>query len=430
MSGSIESAGALTRYASNPPDTWKHSPIFRRLLIIAVALTCVIASAQTAPKRGGSKSAGGDFSLPPDARTLKIGDAAPDFSLLGVDGKTYTLADFKDAQVLMVVFLSNHCPYSHAAEDRLLPLAAEMKSRGLAVVAINPNHPDAVRIDELGYSKYNDSYDEMKLYAKEKGFTFPYLNDGDTQITAKAYGCLATPHVFLFDRARTLRYAGRFDDSRFPDPATVTSPDTRNAVESLLTGKPVPVEITKPVGCSTKWLANKAEVAEVETQWKSAPVDVEMIDAAAVAKLARNDTKKLRLINVWATWCAPCVAEFPGFVSLSRRLGNRDFEVITLSVDDPKDEAKVRAFLEKKHVAVPNRVKRSLKAEGRTANNYLFSGAKIESLMDALDSAAPGPVPHTVVIAPGGKIVYRKNGPVDFAELQSRLVEELGVYYK
>src|SRR5262249_54078333 len=155
--------------------------------------------------------------------------------------KTYSLADFKSARILMVVFLSNHCPYSHAAETRLLPLAAEMKARGLSVVAINPNHPDAVRVDELGYSKYNDSFDEMKLYAKDAGFTFPYLYDGETQSTAKAYGCLATPHVFLFDAERKLRYQGRFDDSRFADAATVTSPDARNAIEALLAGRHVSV---------------------------------------------------------------------------------------------------------------------------------------------------------------------------------------------
>src|SRR5437870_2812187 len=97
--------------------------------------------------------------MPVDSKRLHIGDAAPDFSLKGVDGKIYTLADFKNAPVLMVAFLSNHCPYSHAAESRLLPLYAEMKSRGLALVAINPNSPEGVGIYELGYSKYNDSYD-------------------------------------------------------------------------------------------------------------------------------------------------------------------------------------------------------------------------------------------------------------------------------
>ena len=158
---------------------------------------------------------------------LKIGDAAPDFSLKGVDGKTYTLADFKDSPVLMVVFLSDHCPYSHAAETRLLPLVAEMKSRGLGVVAIMPNNPDSMSIGELGYTKYGDSYEDMKLYAKEQGFTFPYLYDGDKQTTPKAYGCLCTPEVYLFDRDRKLGYMGRFDDSRFAETNTVHSADTR-----------------------------------------------------------------------------------------------------------------------------------------------------------------------------------------------------------
>jgi thiol-disulfide isomerase/thioredoxin len=286
-----------------------------------------------------------------------------------------------------------------------------------------------VRVDELGYSKYNDSYDEMKIYAKEAGFTFPYLYDGDTQATAKAYGCLATPHVFIFDADRRLRYSGRFDDSRYADSSTVTSPDTRNAVEALLAGRPVPVEVTRPMGCSTKWLSNKAVNDKVEAQWNDTPVVVEPIDAAGIAALVRNDTKKLRLFNVWATWCVPCVQEFPGLVELSRRLGNRDFEIITVSVDDPKDEAKVKKFLEQKHVAVPNRVQRSLKSEGRKTNNYLFTGANTDELMKALDPAAPGPVPHTVIIAPGGKIIYRHTGELDFTTLRSKLIDELGPYY-
>src|SRR5438552_1110998 len=188
-----------------------------------VLLFCGWLSAQTRPS--GSKRVDLESEMPPDAHRLKIGDPAPDFSLPGVDGKTYTLADFKDKPILMVIFLSNHCPYSHAAEMRLLPLVAEMKDRGLGVVAINPNSPEAISVGELGYSKYNDSFDEMKLYAKERGFTFPYLYDGRTQATAKAYGCLCTPHVFLFDRERRLRYMGRVDDSRLADPATVKSPD-------------------------------------------------------------------------------------------------------------------------------------------------------------------------------------------------------------
>ena len=404
-----------------------------RIHCVVLALSCLaVAGALFAqePKRSGqSKEGFDDSSLPSDAHALKIGGTAPDFSLRGIDGKTYSLADFKDAPILMVVFLSNHCPYSHAAETRLLPFVAEMKTRGLAVVAINPNHPDAVRIDELGYSKYSDSYEDMKIYAKEKGFTFPYLYDGETQGTAKAYGCLCTPHIFLFDRERRLRYMGRYDDSRFADASTVTSPDAPNAIKALLDGRPVPVEVTRPIGCSTKWLSKKEEIFRVDEQWKGAPVPVETIDAAGVAALARNDTKQLRLINVWATWCVPCVKEFPGFVALTRRLSNRDFEFIAISVDDPKDQAKVQSFLEKQHVAIPNRVKGIIKVEGRQTNNYLYSGANTDALAKALDPEWPGPVPHTILIAPGGKIIYRHNGEIDPAEVQSRIIDQLGPYY-
>lgn len=397
-----------------------------RLSFIFVVVPAILCAQE---KQSGGK---GDLEtgLPQDIHRLKIGDPAPDFSLLGIDGRNYTLSEFKSASVLMVIFLSNHCPYSHAAETRLLPLVAEFMSKGLEVVAINPNSTEGVAIDELGYSKYNDSYEEMKLYGGEAGFTFPYLYDGEKQITARAYGCLATPHVFLFDQQRRLRYAGRFDDSRFADAPTVTSPDTRNAVVALLSGRPVPVEMTKPMGCSTKWNSKKEQIALANEKWEQAPVTLDTIDVAGVAALVNNRTPKFRLFNIWATWCVPCVQEFPSLVSLSRRLGNRDFELITISMDDSKDRSKVREFLERQHVSIPNRVQRSLKAEGRRTNNYLFTGKSTDALIQTLDPSWPGPLPHTVLIAPGGKIVYSQNGLIDSADVLARILKELGPYYK
>jgi peroxiredoxin len=397
-------------------------------LLLCTAISTGFAQAAK-KKRGADGKIDLASELPSDAHQLQLGETAPDFSLKGVDGKMYSLADFKDAPVLMVVFLSNHCPYSHAAETRLIPLAKEFQGKGLAVVAINPNNPDGVDIGELGYSKYNDSYPEMILYAKEQGFPFPYVYDGDTQKTARAYGCLATPHVFLFDRERKLRYVGRVDDSRFADTSTVKSLDARNAVVELLGGKPVTVATTPVVGCATKWMENKATNLAIEERWNQSPVSVEKIDAAGVAKLAANPTKKFRLINVWATWCAPCVQEFPSFVSLARRLNNRDFEFISISMDDPKLEPQVNKFLEKQHAATPGRVARTLAAEGRTTNNYLYTEASTDALIKALDSEWPGPLPHTVLIAPGGKIVYRHNGSVDPDELRAKIIEALGPYY-
>ncbi len=387
-------------------------------LLAAGALSLVIA--------GFASAADG---LPPDATRLSLGDKAPDFRLLGIDGKQHALADYKSSKLLMVVFLSNHCPYSHAAETRLIPLAKEFKSKGLEVVAINPNSPDGIRIDELGYSKYNDSYEEMKLYAKEAGFPFPYLYDGDTQVTAKAYGCLATPHVFLFDAERKLRYVGRVDDSRFEDLKSVTTHDARNAIVELLAGKPVSTPTTKVMGCSTKWNSKRDDVAKADAKWKAEPVELALIDAPGVAKLARNESNRLRLINVWATWCAPCVAEFPELVALSRRLSTRDFELVTISMDDPKMQPQVKKFLENQHAVPSAHLKALLAAEGRGPLNFLYTEASADALIKALDPEWPGPLPHTVLIAPGGKVLYRHNGAVDPEELKNEVIKRLGAYY-
>jgi peroxiredoxin len=398
--------------------------IYSLLRLVTTALFLATCSSLKAQKEADLRS-----EMPPDAHYLQIGDFAPDFSLKGVDGKTYTLVDFKKYPVLMVVFLSDHCPYSHAAESRLLPLIAKLQSRGLGVVAIMPNNPDSMSIGELGYTKYSDSYDDMKRYAKDHGFTFPYLYDGDKQTTPKAYGCLCTPEIFIFDRDRKLQYMGRFDDSRFADPSTVHSSDTANALEAMLDGKPVPVSVTKPFGCSTKWVENRVKLIAVDEKMYGGPVEVQTINAAKIADLARNPTKKLRLINVWATWCVPCVEEFPNIVAISHRFANRDFEVITISVDDPKDEAKVKQFLEKEHTTVPNRVQRSINAEGRDTNNYIYTGASTDALMQSLDPQAPGPVPYTVLIAPGGKIIYRCANQVNADDLVATIVDRLGPYY-
>jgi len=240
------------------------------------------------PFAGNVAIAGEYDNNPPGFHVLQIGDPAPDFSLLGIDGKTYSLADFRGSPFLIVIFLSNHCPVSHAAETRFIPFVAGLKGKGVAVVAINPNSLEGLRIDELGYSKYSDSYDDMKLYARDRGFNFPYVYDGGTQKTAMAYGCLCTPDVFIFDRDRHLRYRGRFDDSQVADPASVHSTDGANAVAALLAGRPVPVETTRPVGCSTKWLTKKGEVAEGNEAWKNLPVTIQSVDAAGIAELARN----------------------------------------------------------------------------------------------------------------------------------------------
>jgi peroxiredoxin len=371
-----------------------------------------------------------EHGMPKGFHTLQIGEKAPDFSLPGVDGATHTLAEFAGDKLLIVIFLSNHCPVSHACETRFIPFVDGLRGKGVGVVAINPNSMEGLSLDELGYSKYGDSLPEMKLYAKERGFNFPYLYDGQTQSTALAYGCLCTPHMFVFGPDRRLIYEGRFDDSQTAEPGSVHATDGANAVEAALAGRPVPVERTRPFGCSTKWLTKKAMVAKGNEEWKNLPVSIERVDAAGVAALAKNDTGRLRVINLWATWCVPCVEEFPGLVSISRRFNVRDFDLITISVDDPKDEEKALRFLEKQHAAVPPGAKKAVAKEGRRTNNYIYTGAGGDALAQALDPKWPGGYPYTVVIAPGGEILYRFGGELDTADLQAKLLDRMGIYYQ
>jgi len=367
---------------------------------------------------------------PEGFRELDIGDPAPDFRLIGIDDKFMELGDFKDAKVLAVAFTSNHCPTSNGAFPRFIRLYHEFKDRGFDVVAINPNHPDGLRPDELGYSLYGDSFEEMKDHARDQNFPFPYLYDGETQTTAMAYGCLATPHIFLFDHDRKLRYKGRIDDSRFPGDEHVTSPDLRNALTALLDGKPVPVEVTRPIGCSTKWRMKKEQVLKDDEKWAAVPVSIEMIDAEGVAKLRANPTNKYRLINVWSTTCAPCVVEFPGLVNIARRMGLRPFELITISTDAPEDKDKAEAFLKKFRAGLPDRLKAGLEKEGRSTNSYLYSEAAMDPLIEALDSEWQGPIPHTVFIKPGGEIGFRHNGLITESELLEKVLEVMTPYYQ
>lgn len=346
-----------------------------------------------------------------DATTLEIGDPAPNFNLPGVDGEPHQLGDYADAKILAIIFTCNHCPTAQAYEERIVQLYADYKDRGVALVAISPNAPQAVRLDELGYTDVGDSLEDMKVRANMRNFEFPYLYDGDTQDVAAAYGALATPHLFLFDRNRRLRYAGRIDDS---DVGEVKSHDARNAIEAILNDRPVPVEKTKVFGCSVKWAEKESDAVTSIEKWNKEEVTLKLIDVEQLRTLAKNDTDKYRLVNVWATWCGPCVEELPYFVEMNRMYRKRPFELITVSADAPEQRDDALEQLKELHVS---------------SRNYLFDSDDPYAL-EALDSKWPGPLPHTVFIAPGGKVVFRKNGPIDPAELKRVIADTLGRTYK
>jgi peroxiredoxin len=172
---------------------------------------------------------------------LAAGSPAPDFSLPGTDGQVHKLGEYKDP-ILVVMFICNHCPTSQLYEGRMKKLVSDYATKGVGFVAINPNDPKAVTLSELGYTDVSDSLEEMKIRADYRHFNFPYLWDGETQSVTEAYGAQATPHVFIFDRERKLRYEGRIDNAQRE--SLVKIQDARLALDAMLAGKPVAVPHT------------------------------------------------------------------------------------------------------------------------------------------------------------------------------------------
>jgi len=174
--------------------------------------------------------------------TLQIGDPAPDFNLPGVDGKSYSLADFADAKLLIVVFSCNHCPYVVGSDDRMKQLYADYAPKGAAMIAINSNETE---------NHPTDSFDHMVEQAQRKGLDFAYVRD-ESQDVAKSYGALRTPHFYVFDAGHRLRYTGRMDDNP-REPGKQTTRELLDALDALLAGEDPPAPVTNPIGCNVKW---------------------------------------------------------------------------------------------------------------------------------------------------------------------------------
>ena len=174
---------------------------------------------------------------------LPLGTKAPNFSLVNVDGKQVSLADFKDAKALLVIFMCNHCPFVKHVAGELTRLANDYMPRGVAIVGINSN--DSTKYPE-------DSPEQMVHEAEERGYPFPYLFDED-QSVAHAYRAACTPDFFLFDGSQRLVYRGQLDSSRPKTTIPVTGQDMRAALDAILAGKPIPEPQRPSIGCNIKW---------------------------------------------------------------------------------------------------------------------------------------------------------------------------------
>jgi len=362
-----------------------HTPgfilFFSRVTVAAVLALIPIVAGQIAVAQDEEE---------PGPPTLNIGSAAPGFCLPGIDGQTHCLKDYAAFKILMIAFICDHCPTSQLYESRIKQITEDYKDRGVAVIAIQPNNPNAVRLDEMGYTDVGDSFEEMKIRAAYRHFNFLYLYDGEDQKISTLYGPTATPHVFIFDADRKLRYEGRVDNN--PREPLVTRRDARLALDALLASRPVAVAKTPAVGCSTKWLykeeGRREEMVEIEKQ----PVTVKQVSADDLRALRRNSTGKLLLIDFWATWCGPCRQELPIFETMYRMYGHRAFDLVTVSINYPDEKPGVDKVLQAEHA---------------TSTNLILGSTDLYALLAAFDPEWNAAVPYTLLIRPDGTIAYK-----------------------
>ncbi|MEM7571339.1 MAG: redoxin domain-containing protein [Bacteroidota bacterium] len=347
--------------------------------------------------------------------TLAVGSPAPDFNLPDANGQMRSLADYTAAKTLVLIFTANHCPTAQAYEDRMIALANDYDIADMQLVAISCNSPLGLLLEEQGYTDLNDDFAALAPRAAHKGYNFPYLYDGDTHAASLLYGPVATPHAFLLDEDRQLVYTGRLDSIERPGQANAE--DLRAAIDAVLAGQSPPEATTKTFGCSTKWAWKTEYKGQVQEQWEARAVELGRLDETAVRQLIANESgSKLRLINLWATWCGPCVLEYPDLLELQRIYGNRDFEFISLSADKPDQYDKVLRFLQEKNSGIAN---------------YLFDQDNNYALIEAVDPDWNGALPYTILVDPEGEILYRHQGTVDLLELRRTIVEHplLGRYF-
>jgi thiol-disulfide isomerase/thioredoxin len=287
--------------------------------------------------------------LAQEAKPLELGAPLPAFRLTGTDGVVHASTDWKQSPVLVVAFLCNHCTESQVYEARLNQLAQTFTSKGVSVVAVQSSNPKAVTDKDLAWSDVGESLDDMKERATFRKFRFPYLYDGDTGSTAQAFGAIGCTLLL--------------------GPATASKPSA-----------------------------------------DTAPVNVALASAEMLTALRHNPTGKLLLVNFYATWCGPCVTEFPDLMATNRMYRDRAFAFTTISSNVPDEKPEVLAFLKKMNA---------------TTSNLLYGSDDTYAMQDAFDPDAGSAVPVTVLLSPQGGVLFHEQGEIDLMEIRRAILANL-----
>lgn len=337
---------------------------------------------------------------------LPVGSQAPEFSLPGTDGTVHHLSDWKQSKVLVVAFLCNHCTESQLYEARLNALTQQYGGKGVSVVAIQSSNPAAFSESDLAWSDVGESLADMKERAAYRKFQFPYLYDGDTGSTAKAFGASVAPSVFILDKERKVRYSGRIDDDPAGGPKTAHY--AADAIDALLAGSAVAVATTAPSGCALR--LGKEQATQQVAAGDDGPITVELAPAPLLSALRHNPTGKLLLVNFYATWCGPCVTEFPDLMATNRMYRGRPFSFTTVSSNVPDEEPQVLKFLRKMHA---------------TTKNLLYGSDDTYAMQDAFDPDLGAGVPVTVLLGPAGEVLLHEQGEIDLMEIRRAILANL-----
>jgi len=376
----------------------------RRTIVAAAVFVAAVFAAwphAQAPQPAPAAPAQGRGIQANEFPVLPIGSPLPEFTLPGIDGKMHKSSEYTKTRLLAVLFESNHCPVSQLYEGRTERLYADYKSKGVTFVAINPNNAKAVRLNELGYTDVTDSLPEMKIRASFRGITWPYLYDGETQALSMKFGAVATPHIFIFDQDRKLRYQGRIDDNQREELVKVK--DARNALDALLDGRPVPVPDTRAFGCTTKWMHKSQDVTAEWARIQAEPVTVDMVGVDELKALRANPTNKFTVFSFWSNQSKLGKDQFLDLETTFRMFRLRAFNLVTVSTDAPSASAEVLAFLKSQQASSPNKQ---------------FATAERAGLQAAWGMKWNFAQPFTVILAPGGDVLYQKEGKFDILEIR------------